>query len=572
MPVRRRIRRSRRYPDRHVEQLLQSLLDLYQLLRTPLPLDDLLQTILDTALAWIPGAQRGSLLVRDGDYLYYRAVRGYDLLQLQQVRFPVAAVHAMFAADQRTMQIQGFEVWDSAHLDAHANFILHTYGHIGQIRRSLMAPINVSHQLYGTLVLDNLRSHAPFPLKAEVLARLFAEQAGGLIDQALLLDQLRQANTMLVETEKLASLGRFVASIAHEINNPLTAVLAYAEFLSQNPLDTESRQLLMHLLDGAERVRIIVRNLQIFARQQKSSYAEVDLNLLIEQTLTLKRADFALDQIEVRCLLHPDLPCTWGDAGQLSQVLLNLLVNAQHALHERDGQRIITVQTQLAGEGGSADPTRLLISISDNGPGIDPEIIHRIFEPFFTTRPANQGTGLGLSISYGIVANHGGHIWALSSPGEGATFCIELPICIEPPSLDGAAALPRVSRPSPPQGRHILLIEDEPLVVQALQHALGQANTLVIARQGAIALQYIVEQRFDLVICDLRLPGMNGLVVYQQVQVLVPQLARCFLFITGDTNGPIVRTVLRQTSCPLLAKPFTPSELYLAIEQVMGRE
>lgn len=564
MGVRRHVARYRRRSDVYTERLLQALLNLYQLLRNPRPLDDLLQVILDTAVACIPGAQRGSLLVRDGDALVYRAAHGYDLTQLQQVRFPASIVDQGIMQGRRVAQMKDYTTWDATHLDAEANRILLEYGAIAQIRHSLITSIVVGGALYGTLVLDNLRSHAPFPAAAEMLATLFAEQAGTLIEQALLLDQLRQTNTLLVEAEKLASLGRFVASITHEINNPLTAVLAYTEFLQLEELGPEARAMLAQLQAGTERVQAVVRNLQIFARQQRNGLREMNLNQVIEQTLALKQLDFTLDQIEVRRDLDVDLPLTWGDAGQLSQVLLNLLNNAQHALRQQEGPRRLTVRTWRVDP-----PLRLIVAVTDNGPGIPPDLINRIFEPFFTTRPIGQGTGLGLSICYGIVANHGGRIWAVSPPGEGASLLIELPVVATPPVASEPPHPPARQTAPPPQNRRILLVDDDSAIVQVVRHALGRMNELQVARQGAEALQLIAEQQdFDLVLCDLKMPGMDGLEFYRQVCATAPELAERLIFISGDTNSPDTRDLLSRTERPLLNKPFTLAEFYQAIDQM----
>jgi len=293
-----------------------------------------------------------------------------------------------------------------------------------------MTSIIVSGTFYGTLVIDNLYSHAPFPAESESLAALFAEQAGALIDHAQLLDQLRMTNARLAEAEKLASLGRLVAGVAHEINNPLTAVLGYADLLAAYDLDDDVRDAVVQIQAGAERVGAVVRNLQIFARQQRSGASVIQINALINQTLALKQSELALDQIEVHKQLADELPSTWGDAGRISQVLLNLLINAQHALRDCAPLGTITIRswTERLAEPEVDGAERIYIAIIDNGPGIAADVMPQIFEPFFTTKPVGQGTGLGLSVCYGIIADHGGRIWAESQPGHGTTFLIELPI------------------------------------------------------------------------------------------------------------------------------------------------
>jgi signal transduction histidine kinase len=552
------------------EKLLQSLLGLYRLLRAPLPIDALLQTILNTALDCIPGAQRGSLMVREGDALCFRATNGYDLNQLRPVRFPVVHLFKLLPDGARFAQVESYQEWDATYLDEATNQILQDHGRLDEIRRSLMTSITVSGRFYGTLVVDNLYNHAPFPPESESLAALFAEQAGALIDHAQLLDQLRMTNVRLAEAEKLASLGRLVAGVAHEINNPLTAVLGYADLLAAEDLDAEVRDAVIQIQSGAERVGAVVRNLQIFARQQRSGMSAIQINALINQTFALKQSELALDRIEVRKLLADQLPVTWGDAGRISQVLLNLLINAQHALREQAAAGTITVRSwaeRSSGPGIEQDE-RIYIAIADTGPGIMADVMPQIFEPFFTTKPVGQGTGLGLSVCYGIIADHGGRIWAESQPGHGATFLIELPVRAAVPDVHVPAAA-RPSRPAAlPRGRRILLIEDDGSVVYLVRSALAQANMLVVAAEGQQALDMLPSQPFDLVLCDLRMPGMGGREFYQQLQLVAPQLVEKLLFISGDSTSATTRDFLWQSGRPLLTKPFTPNDLYQAIAEL----
>jgi signal transduction histidine kinase len=547
--------------------LLQSLLDLYRLLRTPLPVDELLQTILDTALDCIPGAQRGSLMVREGDALYFRAAAGYDLERLRPVRFPVAHLLKLLPSGARFAQVESYQEWDATYLDDMSNQILKDHGRLDEIRRSLMTSIMVSGKLYGTLVVDNLYSHAPFPTEAESLAALFAEQASALLDHAQLIEQLRMTNARLDEAEKLASLGRLVAGVAHEINNPLTAVLGYADLLATEELTDDVRLAVEQIQSGAERVGTVVRNLQIFARQQRSGASALQVNTLINQTVALKQSELALDRISVRKQLAPDLPTTWGDAGRISQVVLNLLINAQHALRDQDAPGTITIRSwgKRSEDAESDAIERICISITDNGPGIATELMPRIFEPFFTTKPVGQGTGLGLSVCYGIIADHGGRIWAESQPGHGATFRIELPVRANvpepPPTPVAQAGLPI----APPRGRRILLVEDDSSVVYLVRSALEQGNMLVIAADGQQALDLLPTLRFDLVLCDLRMPGMGGREFYHELQLAAPTLIGRLLFISGDITSATTRDFLQQSGRPLLNKPFTPNDLYHAI-------
>lgn len=560
----RRPRLHSRHADKYARRMLQAMLDLYQLLRAPRPLDELLQEILVTAVRCVPGAQRGSLMVLEDGRLHYRAALGYDLEALRPVTFPVDQVDS-YVGGRRVAQFDDFQRWDEEHLSPAANSILREHGFIDQIRRSVVSSIRVEGQFYGTLSLDNLHSHRPFPAEAETLARIFAEQAGALLEQALLIERLRQTSTQLIEAEKLASLGRFIANVAHEINNPLTAVLGYAEFLNQADLASEPAAMLGQLRFGAERVRAIVRNLQLFARQQVSGLTQVSLNLLVEQILTLKQGELTHDQIELQMVLDPELPYTWADGGQLSQVLLNLLANAQYALRECPLPRCIRVETRLVASDGQP---RLLVHIRDNGPGMTPEVQARIFEPFFTTRPAGQGTGLGLSICRVIVAEHGGTIEVVTAPGEGAHVTVSLPVRLAPAQPQPPAPFER-PRALKPRGLRVLLIDDDPSVVEVVLRALEGSNTVDVAMSGRQGLELATDRPYDVVLSDIRMPELGGIELFQVLQAQCPEVAKRLLFISGDTGSVETRAALIATGRPLISKPFWPEELYAAIALIL---
>jgi PAS domain S-box-containing protein len=237
----------------------------------------------------------------------------------------------------------------------------------------------------------------------------------------------------LLQQEKLAAIGQLVSGVAHELNNPLAGVMAYAELLIASPSaiqDPEARRALETIRHEAMRASKIVSHLLTFARRQPAERVEVELNGIIEDTLELRRYAIRTAQIELDVSLDPALPRTWADPFQLQQVLLNLLGNAEQALTEWTGARRIGVRSWR--EAG-----RLLIAVSDTGPGIPVGQRDRIFNPFFTTKPVGEGTGLGLSISDGIVREHGGRIRVESQPGEGATFVVDLPIA--PPPAGGTS-------------------------------------------------------------------------------------------------------------------------------------
>lgn len=226
----------------------------------------------------------------------------------------------------------------------------------------------------------------------------------------------------VVRREKLAALGEVVGGVAHEINTPLTGVLAFAQILLVRGLPDEgARQAAQTIVTEAKRAARIVDSLLTFARQTPTERSRTDVNLLLGQTVDLRRIALRQGGVVLEVDLDPALPVTWADAGQLQQVFLNLIANAEQALGGIEGTRRITVSSRREGES-------IVVGVRDSGPGIAPEHLPHIFNPFYTTKPRGIGTGLGLSISDGIVREHGGTVRVRSEPGAGALFEVVLPV------------------------------------------------------------------------------------------------------------------------------------------------
>jgi PAS domain S-box-containing protein len=262
--------------------------------------------------------------------------------------------------------------------------------------------------------------------RLEAIARRPADDSvgGGIIvnsrditEREILLDQL-------IQSEKLAALGRLVSGVAHELNNPLTSVIGYTQLaLSQFDLSPNLREGLENVHKEGQRARGIVQKMLSFGRQHKPGRADVNLNSLLEMTLGVRAYEFGVNNIKVHRQLG-DVPEIIGDPNLLKQVLLNILVNAEQSMSQSNRGGTLVVKT----EPKEIEGVKLArITITDDGPGIPREIIGRVFDPFFTTKKVGEGAGLGLSISYGIIKEHGGLIRAESEPGEGATFILELP-------------------------------------------------------------------------------------------------------------------------------------------------
>jgi len=382
----------------------------------------------------------------------------------------------------------------------------------------------------------------------------------------------RQTETAMLHTEKMAALGRLVSGIAHELNNPLTTIMGYAQLLLGHGLSSDQLAEARNVYQEAERARRIVKNLLYFARENQPERTRVDLNELVERALALRSYELRLENIAVICELAADLPPTMADPFQLQQVFLNLLINAEQALLEGHGRGQVHIRTAAISisDNGSKDARLLRLEISDDGPGIAPEIASRIFDPFFTTKPAGIGTGLGLSIVYGIIHQHGGEVSFTSNPGEGARFVVDLPVI--PVSVrEKAGAAPAAAQAKPAlHAARVLIVEDEPTVAQLLVDILTEeghhAEATVDGQEG---LARLARRNYDLVICDLRMPRLDGREFYEALVLTKNPARNRILFITGDTIARGTQQFLESTGMPHLAKPFLVEEVKLAVRRIL---
>jgi two-component system, NtrC family, sensor kinase len=317
-----------------------------------------------------------------------------------------------------------------------------------------------------------------------------------------------------------------------------------------------------HILEEAERARRIARNLLLFARGSKSERAPVNLNEVVERTLQIRAHELRLENISVELDLNEQPPEAIADGAQIQQALLNLIVNAEQAIRQARESGHIWIRTKRI----SAD--RIAMVVADDGPGVPPEVMLRIFDPFFTTKPAGVGTGLGLSILYGIVHQHGGEVSVENRPGGGAVFTVELPSATGSSAGDEKPYLIRAPRPEEQAGKErargsrILVVEDEPTVAQLIADVLGEeghlVDTILDSRQG---LDLARARRYDLVICDLRMPHLDGRAFYRQLGHDENPLQHRLIFVTGDTLAPRTVDFLQRCGLPYLAKPFLVEEL-----------
>jgi two-component system NtrC family sensor kinase len=368
----------------------------------------------------------------------------------------------------------------------------------------------------------------------------------------------------LAQTEKLSALGEMISGVAHELNNPLAAVMGYAQLLESSPeLPPPARRKVQSISQQAVRCQRIVRGLLSFARHHPSEKAPVDLNGVVREVLQLLEYPLRSDGVELDLALDPDIPAVLGDSHQLQQVVLNLLTNAQHAIQASPRRGRLSARTH-------ARDARVVLVVEDNGGGIAPEHLRRVFDPFFTTKTVGKGTGLGLSLAYGCITEHGGEIRVESAFGEWTRFTIELPastVRLRVPELPHATVLP-VGPPS-----RILVVDDEPDVAAVIAEALSaQGHVVEIAADGLQARGAIADRRFDLVISDLRMPEMDGRALDAFLRRLDPAAAPRLVFSTGDTVTPETVAFLRSSGRRYVTKPFSLGNLLRVVEETLRGE
>jgi signal transduction histidine kinase/ActR/RegA family two-component response regulator len=383
----------------------------------------------------------------------------------------------------------------------------------------------------------------------------------------------RQIQAKLIQTEKMAALGQLVSGIAHELNNPLTAIMGYAQLLLGHGLMPAQLAEANHVYQEAERARRIVKNLLYFARENRPERSVVDLNEIVERTLALRSYELRVKNIAIDFDLADDLPKTMADPFQLQQVVLNLVINSEQSLLEGRGRGNIWIRTSRTFAGNTQTGAgRILLEISDDGPGIAPEIASRIFDPFFTTKPSGVGTGLGLSIVYGIVHQHSGEVTFENQPGNGVKFLVEIPVV--PVRAEEAITL---SSSYPTHTRaaiagRILVVEDEPIVAQLIVDVLReeghQTEAVLDSQEG---LTRISRNEYDLIVCDLRMPRVDGPAFYDALVRAGSSAYQRILFVTGDTLAPRTLDFLEPNGLPYLAKPFLVEELKLAVNRLLGQ-
>lgn len=428
---------------------------------------------------------------------------------------------------------------------------------------ALGIPIFIKDKVIGVLWFFSIKERKFSGKEIRFLTTL-GDQIAIAVAKAQMMKEIEKAQEQLVQAEKMASIGRLISSIAHEINNPLTPIVGYSQrLLEKNDLGKHEKESLQIIFNSAQRVVRIIEKLLAFSRESLPVRSYEDINSLIEQTLEFREYQYELENVEIVRKLDPGLPKTMLDPGQIQQVLMNLLLNAEQAIAESRSSGRIEIETKLK------NSSCIEITISDDGPGIADEIRDKVFDPFFTTKEPGKGTGLGLSVSYGIIKKHGGEIFIQEGVREGAGFVIDLPVTTPHGEYGGTENTETEDRIMEMKNKRVLIVEDEVIMISLLKTVLEEEGYIAdIASCGREAIRNRDLGQYDLIVCDIRLPDINGMELFKELKKRYPDVADRVFFITGDTSSK-TKKFLDKSGNPYLLKPFKIDKFKERVNEVL---
>ena len=422
----------------------------------------------------------------------------------------------------------------------------------------LAEPLSTTYQFYGGRLDLYLESVPPMEMWTRVaiviVFSMFSAFAQLLfIRQRHIQRQLQRSEQMAQQSNRLATVGEMASGIAHEINNPLTSILGYSELLLRQDVPENIRPDLEMIHNSAAKVAQIEKRLLAFSRQQKPERTLVDVNQLIATTLDLRSYAIKNNNIQVETKLAENLPWIVTDPSQLQQVLVNVIMNAETEMKNAHNGGVLNIVSEL-------DARHIRIRVSDDGGGIDKANLERIFDPFFTTREVGQGTGLGLSVCHGIISEHNGRIYAQNRRGHGASFIIELPVAVQAMQLAMETVTGAQAANTVPAG--ILVVDDEPSIRDFMKKVMeGMGHRVDTAANGELALDLIGDNHYDLLMLDIKMPGMNGVELYYHLKKTRPDMVKKIIFVTGDILGAGTREFIDQVKSRHITKPISIRKL-----------
>jgi signal transduction histidine kinase len=581
--------------DRPAKDAVAAFADVASALAESLELPEVLHRIASTVLA-LSRADGVSVLLRRGgeaELVAHERSAGGPRMRLGY-RFPVRP-EVLAALDRRRDPLVILGIQDSP-------LVPEEIRKQQVVRDIVVVPLRAEQELIGAMSLAYRELPERWPLDPALLTAL-ADHMAVAVRTAQLRGEARRSSEQLQQSEKLSALGRLIARVAHELNKPLTTVRLIAEMLEVDGLPPAALEHVRAIAREMERASAIVADLLLLARKRNPRLAAVPLAEVVREVVADHGREFVAAGVRIALDLPGDLPAVRADRRGLHHILSNLIVNALQAMEKHDArERRLTIRAHVAraaGDGSPADgapPERVVLTVADTGPGISADALPHIFEPFFTTKPAGEGTGMGLAIVKEIVDEHGGEVVAENGPAGGAVFRVSLPIATaadaaaapEPPAQAGAAGAARPAEPAPrtrvsagagapaprpagagggePAGTRarvrVLVIDDEPGLHRAIRRVLeyfGCEVTTSSTGEGGLALAASGE--YDIILCDIRMPDLDGRELYDRLEREAPAAARRLAFMTGDTISDEIRVFLKATGRPTLAKPFGREQL-----------
>jgi PAS domain S-box-containing protein len=376
--------------------------------------------------------------------------------------------------------------------------------------------------------------------------------------------ELTRQREMLHQSEKLSALGELLAGVAHELNNPLSVLVGQALMLREDATDSRTAVRADKMGKAADRCARIVKTFLAMARQEPNETEPVDLNFAIENALEVTAYPLRTSGVDVVLRLAKELPCVMANDDQMRQVFTNLIVNAQNALQDKEGPKKLRITSSYRQRSD-----QIVVKLKDNGPGIPEEIRSRIFEPLFTTKDVGAGTGMGLALCHRIIEAHGGTIVLERASGDGSVFTIRLPRA----KMEALPDAETWTEEPNNNGYRILVVDDEYDVGRIISDALERdGHTVEIARSGTVAMEKIKFQPYDVILSDIRMPGMDGPGLYRALSAARPDQIDRLAFITGDTLTPRVREFLVSSERPYLEKPVRPKDVRNLVDLLMRRK
>ncbi len=401
---------------------------------------------------------------------------------------------------------------------------------------------------------------------------LFDEQGNitGMVSSGRDVTESKQFEQQLAQSEKFAAMGQMMAGAAHELNNPLTAILGISDLLRERAMDETTRRQVDTILQQARRAAGIVLNLLAFSRPSAHGNARIDLKAAIQEVLQIEGALLAKKNIRVTFEASGELPPVEGNRRLLTQVFSNLIANAEQSISAARGEGRLDISVSCVDH-------RIRVSFADDGGGIAPEIMDKIFDPFFTTKRPGGGSGLGLTIALAVIKEHGGTIEVQSTPGLGATFHVFLPPCAQAPSASASSSSPSVASPPRPaeilKGHSALIVDDEESIREIVAEDLSRRGMIVNAVESSeAALRYLSSNECEIVICDFNLPGISGEALFEKVLAKENGPRPRFVFMTGELVDPALVSRYREKGARILEKPFSVSVLAALLAEFLQGE